>query len=275
MTTLTEFSPEMIVQDNHPVTTSLAVSNAFEKNHRDVLRSIKDLEIPEDYRERNFAPTFREIPGPKGSVRKEPVILITRDGFTILAMGFTGKRAMEFKIKYIEAFNRMEAELREKEKNALPPFGKLTPSHKRDLQEIVARRAEESPEGLKGGIHPQLWGKLKTHFRVGSCAELPDALFEEARAYLERVPLEEPTPARSIGAVEKPKERIPDLQSARDTLTYLERWGQDLPEPARMSFLELVGDLKQVVVHDWTVLDEALLRIGTGLAMLRRFRGKA
>ena len=273
MTTLTEFSPEMIVQDNHPVTTSLAVSNAFEKNHRDVLRSIKDLEIPEDYRERNFAPTFREIPGPKGSVRKEPVILITRDGFTILAMGFTGKRAMEFKIKYIEAFNRMEEELQGKSQSSLPQSDNLSSAHKRDLQEIVARRANEYPEGLRGGIYPQLWGKLKTHFRVGSYAELPDALFEEAMAYLERVPLDCPTPARGIRPVEKPKARTPDLLSARDTLTYLERWGQDLPEPARMSFLELVGELKQVVVHDWTVLDEALLRIGTGLAMLRRYRG--
>ena len=269
MTTLTEFSPEIIVQDNHPVTSSVSVATIFEKNHRDVLRSIKSLEGPKEFTERNFA--LSEYTDSTG--RKLPMYLITRDGFTILAMGFTGKRAMEFKIKYIEAFNRMEAELREKEKNALPPFGKLTPSHKRDLQEIVARRAEESPEGLKGGIYPQLWGKLKTHFRVGSYADLPDALFEEAKAYLERVPLDEPTSTRGIAAVEKPTGRTPDLQSARDTLTYLERWGQDLPEPARMSFLELVGDLKRVVVHDWTVIDEALLRIGTGLAMLRRYRG--
>jgi hypothetical protein len=188
-------------------------------------------------------------------------------------MGFTGKRAMEFKIKYIEAFNRMESELQEKAHASLPHSENLSSAHKRDLREIVSRRANEYPEGLMGGIYPQLWGKFKTHFRVGSYADLPDAIFEEARAFLERVPLDEPAPARGIRPVEKPKARTPDLLSARDTLTYLERWGQDLPEPARMSFLELVGELKQVVVHDWTVLDEALLRIGTGLAMLRRYRG--
>ena len=154
-----------------------------------------------------------------------------------------------------------------------PRVETLSSAHKRDLQEIVASRASEYPEGLRGGIYPQLWGKLKTHFRVRTYADLPDALFEEARAFLERVPLDEPAPARGIRPVENPKARIPDLKSARDTLTYLERWGQDLPEPARMSFLELVGELKQVVVHDWTAIDEALLRIGTGLAMLRRFRG--
>ena len=107
-----EFAPEIQIVNDRITTTSLAVSNVFEKNHRDVLRSIKDLEIPDDYRERNFAPTFREVPGPNGSIRKEPIILITRDGFTILAMGFNGKRAMEFKIRYIEAFNQMEEELR-------------------------------------------------------------------------------------------------------------------------------------------------------------------
>ncbi len=107
-----EFNPEIQIVHDRIMTTSIDISKNFEKNHRDVLRSIKDLEISEDYRERNFAPTFREVPGPNGSIRKEPIILITRDGFTILAMGFIGKRAMEFKIKYIEAFNRMEEELK-------------------------------------------------------------------------------------------------------------------------------------------------------------------
>ncbi len=273
MTTLTEFSPEIIVQDNHPVTTSMAVAKAFEKEHGKVIRSIRSLEVPEDFRKANFGFTSIDVKMPTGSIRKDPAFFITRDGFTILAMGFTGKRAMEFKIKYIEAFNRMESELQEKAHASLPHSENLSSAHKRDLQEIVSRRANEYPEGLMGGIYPQLWGKFKTHFRVGSYADLPDAIFEEARAFLERVPLDEPAPAKGIRPVEKPKARTPDLLSARDTLTYLERWGQDLPEPARMSFLELVGELKQVVVHDWTVLDEALLRIGTGLAMLRRYRG--
>ena len=268
-----DFTPEIQVVHDRITTTSLAIARTFCKRHDNVLRDIQILEVPEEFRLLNFEETFREVPGPNGSVRKESMVLITQDGFTILAMGFTGKKAMEFKIKYIEAFNRMEEELRSNTQAALPPSGTLTPSHKRDLQEIVARRASEYPEGLRGGIYPQLWGKLKTHFRVGSYTELTDALFEEAKAYLERVPLDEPAPARGIGTVEKPKATPADLQSARDMLIYLERWGQDLPEPARMSFLELVTDLKRIVVHDWTAVDEALLRIGTGLAMLRRFRG--
>ena len=189
--------------------------------------------------------------------------LITRDDFTILAMGFTGKRAMEFKIKYIEAFNRMEEKLRKK---TLPP-DTLTPAQQHELRQIVARRSGES-----GKFRAAIWSRFDNHFNIARYAQLPASRFEEAKDYLERVPLEPPV-TRALPAVEKPKVSGEDLQSAKKTLEYLERWGQNLPEPARMSFLELVNDLKRIVVDDWSALDEALLRIGTGLAMLRRFRG--
>ena len=91
------------------VTTSRKVAEVFEKKHCDVLRAIRELEVPEDFNERNFASV--EYIDQKGE--KRPEYLITRDGFTILAMGFTGKKAMQFKIAYIEAFNAMEAQLKE------------------------------------------------------------------------------------------------------------------------------------------------------------------
>jgi Rha family phage regulatory protein len=98
--------------DGKAVTTSRKVAEIFEKQHKDILRAIRDLEIPGDYRERNFAPTVYEQPNPSGGKPiQQPEYLITRDGFTLLAMGFTGKRAMQFKIAYIEAFNEMEKAL--------------------------------------------------------------------------------------------------------------------------------------------------------------------
>jgi Rha family phage regulatory protein len=102
------FRPEIQVVQDRVMTTSLAVANAFEKNHRDVLRTIQALEVPDEFNQRNFA--LVDYKDAKGEMR--PMYLMTRDGFTILAMGFTGGRAMEFKIRYIEAFNRMEEELR-------------------------------------------------------------------------------------------------------------------------------------------------------------------
>lgn len=95
--------------DGKAVTTSRKVAEIFEKEHCKVLRSIRELETPKNFNEANFG--LVEYIDQKGE--KRPEYLITRDGFTILAMGFTGKRAMQFKITYIEAFNAMEARLKE------------------------------------------------------------------------------------------------------------------------------------------------------------------
>jgi Rha family phage regulatory protein len=103
---------ELVTADGQITATSLQVAEHFDKLHKDVLRAIKNLEIPDDYRERNFAPTINQVPGPKGAVREELMYRITRDGFALLAMGFTGKEAMRWKLAHIQAFNKMEAKLR-------------------------------------------------------------------------------------------------------------------------------------------------------------------
>ena len=101
------------IVDGKAVTTSRKVAEVFEKQHKNVLLAIRELEIPEEYRKLNFQPSVYEQPNPSGGKPiQQPEYLITRDGFTILAMGFTGKKAMQFKIAYIEAFNAMEKALR-------------------------------------------------------------------------------------------------------------------------------------------------------------------
>ena len=101
------------IVNGQAVTTSRKVAEIFEKQHKHVLETIRNLEIPETYREPNFRQTVYEQPNPSGGKPiQHPEYLITRDGFVILAMGFTGKKAMEFKIAYINAFNAMEEELK-------------------------------------------------------------------------------------------------------------------------------------------------------------------
>lgn len=93
-------------------TSSCDVAAFFEKNHRDVMRDIRDL-IGSDVRcERKFALTSRQVRQPNGGMRTEPSYHMDRDGFTLLAMGFQGKKALAFKLAYIEAFNQMEARIR-------------------------------------------------------------------------------------------------------------------------------------------------------------------
>ena len=55
-----------------------------------------------------FADTSIKIPQPNGGVRHSRIVVMTRDGFTLLAMGFTGEKALKFKLDYINAFNQME-----------------------------------------------------------------------------------------------------------------------------------------------------------------------
>jgi len=99
------------VNDGKAVTDSLKVAQVFGKKHKDVLKAIRDLEIPEDLRRRNFAPSSFIQKMPNGGTKEVQSFTLARDGFTLLAFGFTSRKAMQFKIAYIEAFNRMEARL--------------------------------------------------------------------------------------------------------------------------------------------------------------------
>lgn len=89
------------------VVTSLDVSETFEKRHADVLRDIERMECSEEFTERNFAlSSYNDSSG-----KSNKMYFITRDGFTMLAMGYTGDKAMKFKEAYIRQFNAMEKAL--------------------------------------------------------------------------------------------------------------------------------------------------------------------
>lgn len=94
-------------------TTSLIVAEAFEKEHKDVLKAISNLECSKEFHERNFAPMVYEAEIGSGAKREFPAYRLTRDGFAFLAMGFTGKKAAAWKEKFLEAFNAMEKALRQ------------------------------------------------------------------------------------------------------------------------------------------------------------------
>ena len=104
----------LMVRDEKVVVSSRTVAEAFGKEHKDVLKAIRNLETTEDFRERNFAPVHKTVNGCVITGKTEEY-LMTRDGFTFLAMGFTGPRAAVFKEAYIEAFNKMEAELKNRD----------------------------------------------------------------------------------------------------------------------------------------------------------------
>jgi len=97
----------LVVKEGQVFATSLDVANFFIKKHKHVLDAIKNLEAPEEFTGPNFRPSeYKDSTG-----RTLPMVEMTRKGFVLLAMGFTGPEAMKFKIAYIEAFDKMEAVL--------------------------------------------------------------------------------------------------------------------------------------------------------------------
>lgn len=119
MTALVEITPshELVLPElkfkNQQITcSSTDVATNFDRRHDNVLRDIRNLECSEEFRLLNFEETIITRDNPKGGAPIEsPAFKITRDGFTFLAMGFTGKKAAAWKEAYINAFNQMEKRL--------------------------------------------------------------------------------------------------------------------------------------------------------------------
>ena len=171
-------------QNGEPVASSRQIAESFEKNHRDVLRAVDSLK--EDVR--NFAQMFFETDTPDSYGRPQRTYLMTRDGFTLLAMGFTGKEAVQWKLKYIAAFNEMEKQLAQR-----PPLSRselmaqaLIAAHD-ELEHKNAQIAELTPKG----IFADAVSASKQSILVGELAKLlcqngvdigPNRLFDWLRA---------------------------------------------------------------------------------------------
>ena len=94
------------IKNDEAVTTSLRVAEVFHKQHKHVLDKIRQIE--NDSAE-NWAQCFHRSSYKDSSGKSNTMYYINRDGFVFLVMGFTGKKANEWKWKYIEAFNQMES----------------------------------------------------------------------------------------------------------------------------------------------------------------------
>lgn len=162
------------------VVTSLDVAETFGKEHARVLRDIRELDCSEEFRHGNFAESYYV----NAQNKKQPMYYITRDGFTLLAMGYTGEKAMQFKEAYIKQFNAMEkaliGKIREREKGI---------GVRRVLTDSLQRTAEN--ERMHGHaystytdlIYKSVFGKtakqLRLDLNIGNKENIRDYLTEE------------------------------------------------------------------------------------------------
>ena len=188
------FSPSVSLHAGRPATTSLEVANFFGKRHDNICRDIRGLieSTPENFRALNFEETFRTIPGPNNSERQETYFILYRDGFMLLVMGYTGKKALAMKLAYIEAFNRMEEELARQKEAArnitqdivdFPGSISITPSSVADRKPL--RALVGSWAKLSNAPFDACWNQLKAAFQLTSIRDLPQEWIPDALAWVQ------------------------------------------------------------------------------------------
>lgn len=255
------FSPSVTLHHGRPATTSLEVAKFFSKRHDHVLRDIDTLlsQLPENSLQPNFGEMFQEQETPLG-LKQIRIFVLYRDGFMLLVMGYTGKKALAVKLAYIEAFNRLEAELAAQRGSALPevPHIKITPSttaSRKPLEKLVKVWARQS-----GLIVGDCWTMLNAAFNLQSITELPEEWIPDAIAWVQGK-IDNLTPALPVSA----PLRGPLLSLSPDDLAALDRAAQRVEELNRhvmkeigelhVEILERV-DLRRVQFPAWEVLSE-------------------
>ena len=159
-------------QNDQVCTSSFKVAEFFEKNHPDVVRAIdrlRDKLQSTDFQcdakmssEIIFEAHFEDIPQPNGGTKKAKYFIMNKDAFTLLAMGFTGAKAVEFKIKYINEFNQMEAELKSQQTKQLTAAESLLQSvqllvaHERQL--AIIEQNQKNMQGAISSLYDKVYG---------------------------------------------------------------------------------------------------------------------
>lgn len=126
------------IVNNQAVVSSRQVAEHFGKEHKNVLASIRDILVAENSATKFFLESNHEYRG-----QKFPEYLMNRDGFSLLVMGFTGREALQWKMKYIAAFNAMEAELSKKQLDFTDPNVVLQLATKWKEEVEARKQAEE------------------------------------------------------------------------------------------------------------------------------------
>lgn len=144
------------LNEQTPVVSSLDVARHFQRRHSHILRDIGRLcsILPKSFHQPNFGRV--EIPDVKGE--KRPAYLLTRDAFSLLVMGMTGKAAIQWKLRYIEAFNALEAAAlgRQAELARQEGYGRGVSEARRAIAEAHTAMTQARESGRKEGAEAML-----------------------------------------------------------------------------------------------------------------------
>ena len=205
----------LYTQNGEPVASSRQIAENFGKEHKHVLDAVKNLVAENSAAKSMFYETTYENRG-----KQYPMYLMNRDGFSLLVMGFTGKAALEWKLKYIQAFNEMEKKLNapqmpklSKELQALFLLDDRTQRQEERLtalentmvvdydQQLSLKNAvnyvvvealggKNAPaygdSHVRGMVYCEINKDIQMWFRVSSRNNIPRKRFDEAVEYIQR-----------------------------------------------------------------------------------------
>lgn len=186
-------------QDQKVVTDSITIAAVFEKRHDKVLRDIRELKCSDDFRLLNFGESFYQ----NKQGREMPLFLVTENGFYMLAMGYTGSKAMEYKERYINEFERMRTNLenrnkvldaRQNHENAsllLEEYERritLISKQQKEIQSAIRsqiyRLFPNTPDKGRRKYYSKIYQDLKIEFNVESYRDIRSIDFEEAKKFI-------------------------------------------------------------------------------------------
>lgn len=165
--------------EGRPVTSSRIVAEYFGKRHNDVLRGIRDLIEKNTDLSKSFIAREEQIETSNGASRSNPVFLMDQKGFCILAMGFTGAKALEFKCAFYDEFERM--------KNELEAPTTITPAEQRAIQREVAIRAHKTASNYR-----TIYRAIKARYQIARYDQLPRTQLEDCLDFIREVELDVP-----------------------------------------------------------------------------------
>jgi Rha family phage regulatory protein len=169
------------VIEGRPVTSSRIVAEYFSKKHSDAVRAIDSIiaKKPELLASRNFAQWSEEVEIGSGAKRTVTGYWMDQKGFCILAMGFTGAKALEFKCAFYDEFERM--------KNELEAPTTITPAEQRAIQVAVAARAKKTAANYQ-----TIYRAIKAHYQIARYDQLPRTKLADCLEFIREVELDVP-----------------------------------------------------------------------------------
>lgn len=222
------------VKNSQTITTSEFIAQAFNKRHDNVLQSIDNLlaDIDPAFAAQNFRETEISTQNNLGFTVKNRAYELTKDGFMLLVMGFTGKAALAIKIAYIQAFNKMAEMLSGslKTKTALP--NGLTLEQQDVVKAMHREILEQTPPEMRKALAIKLWASIKQKFGCTYKAVSSDC-FNEVISLMGRIAVENGVETLHGEVLDKQPENAEITFSQSElrelaTVTYYCAWACDL-----------------------------------------------